>query len=332
VLAASLLACQPPDPDTPFATYTGLLGRTPGAAGPSSVTTSASPFPDRRDLRSPTDRGPATLLPGIDLLDLSGCALQSNLIRSRSTLGRHAKSSQRLLLALDYLRQAPPCASRLRQRGRDTLADTLRRGWSLRREQLVSRIFDATLGSDEYRSFWRARPTPGAYPRVRHAETLAVLQGINDQVRRWLAGDYRTDNLEFELLLGEVAGGGGGALLRALARQADWLATADRLLREQAAGYTFCDTNGKTRVSARRLVDARRYFERELRPRISTSLRQSRELLGAIAALEAMLDAALPPRYRDWRDSRSRYVQSLQYAPIRHLDLLTQVGQTCTRP
>ena len=331
-LVAPLPGCQPPDPDTPFDIYIGLLGRALGATTPAAVASAALPLPGRRDPPLSDRDGIDAATREIDILDLSSCALKANLVRARSSLGRHAKPSQRLLLVLDYLRLAPPCITLLRQGGRDALADAVQQGLAHRREQLPSFLFDATLGSGEYRVFWQPVAVPGEYPRVQHDQALAALTGINAQVRRWLIGDYRAANLGFEILLGEVAGGGGGALLEALARQGDWLAAADRLLREQPAGNAQCATKEQSEATVGRLLDARRYFELELQPRLARSTRRTRELLTTIAALEAMLEPALPPRYRDWRKRRNIQFRSLQEAPTRHLDVLARAIQSCRPP
>jgi Protein of unknown function (DUF3080) len=149
----------------------------------------------------------------LDFVALSGCAVQATVLKYNSSLGRAAKPSQRLLLALEYLDRAPACIARLRRRNSDALADRLAEAWHGRREQLPALIFNATLGGDEYTAFWLPSPAPGQYPRVDRGITAVALAAINNQVRRWLGGNYRTRNRELELLLSEVAGGDGGALM-----------------------------------------------------------------------------------------------------------------------
>lgn len=168
---------------------------------------------------APTLRPPGQLqldvatdnLDGIDFLALRGCAVQATVLKYNSSLGRAARPSQRLLLALEYLDRAPACIARLRRSSNDALAERLADAWHRRREQLPALIFNATLGSDEYSAFWLPSPAPGQYPRVNRRTTAAALAAINDHVRRWLGGDYRARNRELELLLSEVAGGVGGA-------------------------------------------------------------------------------------------------------------------------
>jgi hypothetical protein len=152
----------------------------------------------------------------LDFLALSGCALQANLGRRSGRLGARARDSQRLLLDLEYLRLAPVCIDFQRARGDRALATALEQAGALKRRQLPAAIYNATLGSDEYREFWqRPAPAPADEPSGAGGGASASLQAISNQARRWLAGDWRTDNREFEILLGEVGSGAGGALLQA---------------------------------------------------------------------------------------------------------------------
>lgn len=195
---ALLPGCQPSDPDVKLTT---------------------APSPPRSDellLTIPSDG-----LDRLDFMALSGCALQATIIKRNSSLGRLAKPSQRLLLELEYLRLAPPCINQLHGSNNAVLAALLEQAWHLRREQLPALIFNATLGSDEYRAFWLAVPAPGEYPRVSPTVALAALNAINTHSRHWLDGVYRAQNRDFEILLGEVAGGDGGALLQAHAGRMD---------------------------------------------------------------------------------------------------------------
>ena len=193
-----------------------LAGCQPGGPEINPTTAPSPPRSDELLLDIPADG-----LDRLDFLALSGCAVQATIIKRNSSLGRLAKPSQRLLLELEYLRLAPPCITHLRDSNNDALADLLEEAWQLRREQLPALIFNATLGSDEYQAFWLAVPAPGQYPRVSRTVAAAALDTINNHTRRWLGGDYRAQNRDFEILLGEVAGGGGGALLQARADRTD---------------------------------------------------------------------------------------------------------------
>ena len=73
-------------------------------------------------------------------------------MRARSTLGRPAKPSQHLLLALEYLRLAPACITLLKQREREPLTAIVEQGLLRRREQLPALIFDAAVGNGSRRA------------------------------------------------------------------------------------------------------------------------------------------------------------------------------------
>ena len=195
----------------------GCDGDWPGLA-PGELPRGISPAPAGTEAALPPPSALRLELAGdhldrLDFLALSGCALQANLGRRSGRLGARARDSQRLLLDLEYLRLAPACIDFQRARGSRALATALEQAGALKRRQLPAAIYNATLGSDEYREFWE-RPARAPADESSGAAS-AGLQAISNQARRWLAGDWRTDNREFEILLGEVGAGAGAALLRA---------------------------------------------------------------------------------------------------------------------
>jgi hypothetical protein len=211
--------CQPTEPDTPFEVY---LSRTNSARSITPPDGLKVP-PVTVDLQLNIPWG---TLDTLDLVSLSGCSVQTTIGKRNSSLGRHAKPSQRLLLELEYLRLAPQCIALLRDRQR-ALADVLKAAWHERQAQLPAMVFNATLGSDEYRSFWLAPRAPGDYPVVSLAVAVSALQRINRHVCRWLSGDYQAQNRDFEVLLSQVAGGDAGALMQALHTQSSGVLAAD---------------------------------------------------------------------------------------------------------
>jgi hypothetical protein len=268
--------------------------------------------------------------------------VQANIGKRQISLGQHAKPSQRLLLELEYLRLAPACISRLRNgnvggsSSRNThgksagnnpvLADVLEDAWQEKQAQLPALIFNATLGSDEYRAFWLATPAPDDYPRSSPQAVAAALGAINEQTRRWLSGDYRAHNRNFELLLSEVAGGDGGVRLQDWTHQINWLGAADLMLAH--ASETKC--SGHSRDTELHWSMAN-YFSDTIQP-LATQSRQRYQMVAARAlALEAQLDAALPPHYRHWMEDRNQHVATLAHAPAQHLERLKRLQGKCSR-
>ena len=211
--------CQPTETDTPFEVY---LSRTDSVRSISPPDGLKVP-PVTVDLKLNI---PLRTLDTLDLVSLSGCTVQTTIGKRNSSLGRYAKPSQRLLLELEYLQLAPPCIDLLRDHN-NTLANVLDAAWRQRQKQLPALIFNATLGSDEYRSFWLAPRAPGDYPVVSLAVAVSALQRINRHVCRWLSGDYQAQNRDFEVLLSHAAGGDAGALLQALHTQSSGVLAAD---------------------------------------------------------------------------------------------------------
>lgn len=320
-----LPACQPSSPDPPFDRYLHALAAALSLKTPGSPASRILPPPTADALRLDIA---ATGLEQVDILALSGCAVQRNINRRDTRLGRSAKPSQQLLLALEYLRLAQPCIAQLRGRN-DALAEFLNAAWQQLQAQLPALIFNATLGSDEFRAFWRAVPAPGEFPRSNAADAVAALHAIDEQVVRWLAGDYRAQDRDFELWLAAVAGGGGGALWETVTRRGDALATADRMLARRAASASNCGDTLHENSSEDRAAHLHHRFTHDVQPLFERSVQRYRVLLRPIAALEAQLYTALPAPYLRWMDDRNALLDTLTDAPRRHREQIERLRADC---
>jgi len=326
LLALLLPGCSERPSEARFENYLQRLGRTLGVTAPESAFEHPPRPPRPGQLRLDVPPGK---LGTLDFLALRGCAVQITVARRNSSLGLMARDSQRLLLELEYLRLAPACVERLRARGREPLARELEQAWQDKRRQLPALIFNATLASDEYRAFWSTARTPGDYPRVASSLTTAALEANSERARRWLGGDYRVDGREFELHLGEIAGGDGGALLVALARQAQWLSRADAVLDRRMDRGPLCA--GAIRHRAADILPnvIRKFFIGDIQPPAAILNRRRYELLPPIAALEAQLNAVLPPQYRQWMAARNQLFENASAAPRRHVENLQRILAPC---
>ncbi|MEZ5569653.1 MAG: DUF3080 family protein [Halioglobus sp.] len=328
LLLAALLAggCARSDPDAPFDNYLSRLARTLGVA--------ASPPPMPGFPRPPRSGGlrlaiPAGKLHALDFLGLHGCDLQVTVGKRNSSLGRLAPASQLLLLELEFLRLAPACIAQLDAEGREDLAATLAGAADDKRNQLPALIFNATLGGDEYRAFWQQARAPGTYPASGGATSAAALLAINAMAERWLGGDYRADGTEFELLLGEVAGGGGGVLLQAMLRQQAWLAAANDVIDTRIERGPLCATGIRHRAADILPNVVRKFFIGELQPQAAALDRSRYQLLPAVATLESRLAPVLPEAYRQWLQTRNRLIDSAIRAPREHVEALKRIEAPC---
>jgi hypothetical protein len=321
-----LAACQQSSGDAAFETYLERLGRPLGVivATPQSTPLPKPPRSGQLQLALPGGK-----LDTLDFLALSGCKVQVTIGKRNSSLGRMAKPSQRLLLQLEFLRLAPACEDKLRAENRAALADLLAHTWQLKHNQLPALAFNATLGSDEYRAFWRKVRPAGEYPSVADNIAVSALQAINGHMERWLAGDFMADNTEFELLLGEVAGGDGGAVLRSMAHQADWLDAANDMLARRMSKGPLCSRpqpNDAANIIARVV---QKYFVAGTQPQAAQLNRRFYALAPPVNALEAKLVAVLPDLYRQWVAARNALLARAQNAPRQHVEQIQALLKGC---
>lgn len=324
-----LAACSAPSWDAPYAEYLQRLSRVLDSpfATPATALPERMPRPADLRLEFASDR-----LDGLDFLALHGCELQLTIGKRNSSLGRMARDSQRLLLELEFLQLAPGCIARLQDEGRAELALTLQQAWDDKQRELPRRIFKATLGSGEYREFWQPVAPAGDYPANTSSVPLQALGQVNSLVDRWLGGDYRFDNRDFEILLGEVARGDGGRLWYALATQDAWLDTANTAIEGRLGKGPLCSENFRDDAADILPRVISRYFVDGTQARAADLGRRYHELLPLLDELEQMLAPALPAAYRDWKSARDAALERLAAAPRSHVRQLQDLLAPCGPP
>ena len=268
-------------------------------------------------------------LDGLDFLRLRGCALQTTVARRNSSLGRVAPPSQRLLLELAFLRDAPDCIATLREEGNDALAGLLEEGATSKRAQLPALIFNATLGSREYRDFWRLRGALGEYPARTSSAVISALERVTADARRWLGGDYRADDSRLELALSEIARGDGGELLASLLLQSAYLGNANTLIDESVAGGPLCERDLQPAAAPILRNVARKYFVARIQPWSAALNQRYHALLTPVTELELLLEHTFPADYRRWQQQRDALFEDTLAAPARHVRRLQSLLGTC---
>lgn len=326
VMVGFIQGCQPSESDPVFEKYLGTLASALSLNPPARARGRVTPPPPPASMQLGI---PVNALERLDILALRGCAVKRNIIRRDTNLGRKAKPSQQLLLALEYLHLAPPCIRRLRGRD-DALAEQMHDAWRQQRARLPALIFNATLGGAEFAAFWNTAPAKGGYPRVNARDTTAALSAIEAATLRWLRGDYRARGRDLELWLAAIAGGTGGAQWEALSRRADTLAVANRMLTRHGARAMRCSDNPRQLSPANLESVASADFRREVRPHYDRALIHFSELMRPVAALEAQLQQTLPPPYLSFMDDRNQSLIALFAAPQQHLQQLAQLPHACT--
>ncbi len=319
-------ACQNDDAEQRFSTYLSRLERTMDEEQPPFTPTSLPAFPAPARLHLELA---SSSLDTLDFLALSGCEVQITIGKRNSSLGRMAAPSQRLLLDLEYLRLAPSCIELLTDKGKTDLAETLQQAYSLKQAQLPQRIYLATLVSPEFRAFWRPPVLLEDYPRHTSSAVITALEYIVRQTEHWLAGDYQADGGQFELALNEVSKGDGGALLMALALQADQLTAADQLIAQRQARGPLC--HGPIRPEAADILPnvVQKFFISDIQGWSASVASRRFGLLPPIDQLEQQLSSALPPAYRAWQQHRYAALDRGTEAPRLHVDAVKALLAPC---
>lgn len=268
-------------------------------------------------------------LEGLDFLRLRGCALQNTVARRNSSLGRVAPPSQRLLLELAFLRDAPACIDKLIAEGKLELAAVIKEAAALKETQLRALIFNATLGNREYRDFWRAQTPSPDYPSQVSSRVVTALEQVSVDAARWLAGDYQADDIGFELALSEIARGDGGELVGALAQQAAYLEAGNNILGDRIAKGALCSKT--TRDPAANVVRSvvSKFFVARVQVRGADLNQRFYDLMAPINNLEALLAPAVPKEFREWRKQRDGEIQFALQAPSRHVTQLQSLLGAC---
>ena len=246
----------------------------------------------------------------IDFLSLSGCALQVNLGRRNTQLGRTASPSQRLLLDLEFMDLAPECITLLRERGEGELASTLAEVSDERLTLISESIAQAVLMGPEWRLFWERPATLGNYPVDTNSAIAGSLSRLSDLTRGWLGGNWQASNREFELLLSDLRAGDGGALLQAHSLVSRELERANTLLTRTQSTAPLCPYGNPTDRSKALEQVVARFFVGAVQPWLVQLRQRSELLIGPVTALETPLSAALSPQYRAWVAERDHLLNN----------------------
>jgi hypothetical protein len=265
----------------------------------------------------------------IDFLSLGGCALQVNIGRRNSHLGRHASASQRLILDIEFLQLAPDCIAHLQRNGEPELAQTLALAMQHKRETLVARIYNAVLAGEEWRRFWQIPTAVGAWPANTDAALIDSLWQLSRWIEEILEGRWPADPQQLEFYLGDLRRGDGGAALLAIWMELDGLDQANRLLLAGAEAKPLCPFDHETPRAQHLQAVVRRYFATDLQSWLVQVRKRSEALAEPIRQIEMQLSEALPASYQRWARERDELLGQVIGAPQNHVHTVQQVLSHC---
>ncbi|GAB5415538.1 MAG: hypothetical protein Cons2KO_31410 [Congregibacter sp.] len=325
-------ACSPATPESRTLDYIERLARPLDLAAPEYTAPPSSTISPPRWQALQIDI-PADNVDGLDFLRLRGCALQTTVARRNSSLGKVAPPSQRLLLDLAFLREAPACIEKLRNEDEQELAAQLNESLVSKQQNLGSRIFNATLGGPEFRQFWQAGRQSEAYPADTSSLVLTAAEQLAADVARWLDGDYRADSEKFELALSEIAKGDGGTLLVALTRQGALLAAADLLVDKQLAKGSLCEGGRIDEAAPILRTVVQKFFIGQVQPQLAALNQRYHALMPPLQTLEETLRRSrresLPAAFEEWTERRDGALADALAAPAAHVAQLQLLLGAC---
>ena len=327
-LAIALAGCSPPETGPEYIDdYLQRLARTLNTPVPVSGKLWAPPrLQDAGVAKLPI---PGSKLDVLDFLSLSGCALQVNLGRRNSSLGRTASPSQQLLLDLEFLALAPACIATLVDQGKTDIAAQLVDAQSTRTAFLRQRIFNALLAGPEYSRFWKLPPKLQAYPDQVGGRVIEALHWFNQAIRMWLEGRYEFQVDQLETQLYHLRSGDGGSLLLAAVVQARILEQATAAVDARGDSAPLCPQNLTTGTAKTLATVVVKYFAGQVQPWLARLHQRQRALMPPILGIEAQLEPALPEGYRRWLSMRDATLATLGSMPRQHVTALQRLGASC---
>ena len=276
----------------------------------------------------PTDI-PASTVGLLDFLALSDCALQVNVGRRNSSLGRQASASQRLILDLEFLSLAPECITTLEAAGERDLAEQLIAIQREKTDQLPSRIYNAVLAGPEFRAAWQLPASLADYPVNTGGDVLDALAWFQAATAAWLSGDFGFDWQPLEQQLFHLRSGDQGALLLAAVHQARELERGTALLQARATLGPLCPTAQMTDMARTLDTVVIKFFTAPVQQWLASVNQRERELMTPTRSLESLLAAALPGAYHNWSKARDDLLARLRSTPKGHVAALQHLASSC---
>ncbi|CAA0082936.1 Uncharacterised protein [Zhongshania aliphaticivorans] len=306
-----------------------VLDRDAGTAGFDS----SLHFPRPRDLALTFETSNIDLL---DFLRLRRCALRETIAQRNSILGRHGDASAKLIFDLRFLNEAEDCIQILNSDGKNSLATQLREAVNLKRRELPSRIFLASIAGAEFREFWQAPPDLRAYPNDGKDPSIAALARWQYWQQQWLSGNWQHNADDVLLTLGEIRLGGGGALLRAQQLNTHELARASEIIKQRLNGRPLCLKPSPTAAAEQfRNVLSSRFISR-IQTQASLINQHQYALLEQILAIENTLFSAMttekiavPAAYLTWVKQRDELLEKATQAQRQHVKVAAELLAQC---
>lgn len=282
-------------------------------------------LPAVRDIRLEPDRENIDIL---EFLRIGRCELQQLVAERNSNLGRLAEPSQRLVYELNFIRFGNACLEAITA-DYPELATDLAAILDRKRESLPVAIWQATLGGDEFRAFWKT--SSASLPATFESDSalLLALAQLTDDIRGWMSGATSIDSSRLESQLDSIRRGNAGVLMRAWATIDNRLETANQVVADRLVRRPLCFDGMSNPKAAILDTVVREHFVRDVQGWAAALSTRTYEMFPRIRALEAQLVEVEPPAYRSWRADRDAFLERSTGALARHVAALEPLMRQC---
>ena len=226
-----------------------------------------------------------------------------------------------MVYEIDFLRTGEKCLELI---GDDhpKLTTTLKSALQQKKHELPALIWQATLGGEEFRDFWKfgSRPLPERFDS--DGALILALHQLEQETGRWLAGDYRIDAARLEHQLHVVRQGNGGVQLRAWSELSNRLDMATEILRARRARRPLCFKGMHTPTADIFGNVVREVFIERIQAWSARLDARYYEVFPEVRRLERQLTAGEPAAYRTWRLDRDASLHDRRAALARHVEAL----------
>jgi len=317
--------CTRQGPAGDLDTYIDKLSRVLDQPVPDITQVAIPRLPDARNLRVDFHHETINIL---QFLEIRDCELGHLVAERNSVLGKVAVPSQRLVYEINLLRTGDAC---LKVLGKDhsKLAGKLKRELEDTRRDLPRYIWQATLGSPEFRQFWHygAAPLPAGFGS--DDAVITALRRLDGDAGRWLSGDYEVDSDRLEQTLDVIRGGDAGLQLRAWETLGQKLDTATAILDARLARRPLCFKGMHPRSADIFGTVVQEMFIGRVQPWTAKLNRHYYQLFPEIRNLERTLAPGEPAAYSAWRKARDASLAQAIASIVRHVNSLQPLLTQC---
>lgn len=283
------------------------------------------PFPRTRDIRIVFASEGLGLL---EFLSIGDCELQNLVAERNSSLGRLALPSQQLVYELGVLRTGEDCVESIAGEEPE-LVQKLASAIATKKKELPHRIWAATLGGREFKSYWSLAEVRELDAVVADAEITFALTGLSADIDRWLRGDYEVDSGRLEGQLDVIRQGRGGSQLLLWNQLRRDLRRSTRLLSDRLAEKPLCYPGMKTATADvfRNVVMTE--FVARIQKAVARLNRSSLDQMNLVRRIESSLGAVHQPIYAVWREQREHLLDDSMQAFSDHTGALEPLMRQC---